>query len=91
MVISKQKYEQLVNQSVELMKQKSIIQKLRESITKKCARVKELNKIISQHQYLLKKSAQKGKLETTKVEIEEQTKRRKECSVSLGQMCIYVS
>lgn len=85
MIISKAKYEQLIDQSVELMKQKILVQRLKESITKKCLRVKELNKIISKHKYLLKKATQEKELEITENANKEQTKKRKECTVSFDK------
>lgn len=83
MTISKEKYDQFVAQSIELLKQKILVEKLKESIKKKCCRTKELNKVISRNKYWLKKTAQKF----TEKEKEEQTKKRKECTVSFGEKC----
>lgn len=90
MIISKEKYVQLVDQSIELTRQKILVQKLKESITKKCLQVKELNKIISKHRYLLKKRTQEKQQEDTKEENREHNKQRKECLVSFGQNFLYV-
>lgn len=91
MIISKEKYVQLVEQSIELTKQETLIQKLKESITKKCSQVKELNKIISKHKYLLKKRTQEKQREDNKEENRANNKKRKECSVSFDQnyLCDY--
>lgn len=65
------------------MKLKILVQKLKESIAKKCTRVKELNKIISKHKYLFKKAAREKEQNETESEKKEQSKKRKECYVSL--------
>lgn len=82
-VISKEKYEQLLHQSIDLAKQKILVQKLKESIGKKCLRLKELNKIISKHKYLFKKKEQEKKLDEAEKVKSEQTKKRKQCTVNL--------
>lgn len=87
--ISKEKYVQLVDQSIELTRQKILVQKLKESITKKCSQVKELNKMISKHKYLLKKKTKEKQQEETKEENRKHNKQRKECSVSFGQNYFY--
>lgn len=88
-MISKCKYNELLQQSVEIAQQKIIIQKLKDVIVAKCARVKELTKIIGRHKYLLKKAAQEKEVENDERENSEQTTTAKECSVSLGPKCIY--
>lgn len=56
MIIDKNKYKQLVDQSIDYMKQKVLIRKLEQVIAEKCKRVKELTKRIAHNKYLLKKN-----------------------------------
>lgn len=81
-LISKTKYNELVEQSV-------VIQKLQESIKQKCARINELTKVISQHKYLLKKVSKERQQETINSSRENQTKKPEECSVSIRQICAH--
>lgn len=74
MVISKE----LVDQTVELTRQKVLIDKLTEVVVKKAERIKELKKIICQHKCLLEK-----KEENSKGADESKTGGANECSVSI--------
>lgn len=85
MMISKKKYEELVQQSVELIKQKMLVQKLKENISKKCVQVKELIKIINQHKYLFKKTEKEREREKNERESRAQSEKRSGCSVSAVQ------
>lgn len=73
------------------MRQKLLVQKLKEVIKEKCARVNELNKIIGKHPYLFKKVVHENEQETAERGNREETKRAKECSVSFDrEKCIFL-
>lgn len=82
MLISKEKYKHLVDQSVELIKQKILNEKLKEVIEKKAAQLSALKRTISQHEYLLKKKEAIAKEDSKRSENDE--KKANECSVNIN-------
>lgn len=83
MYIPKETYKQLVDQSVELIKQNILNEKLKEVIKKKTAQLNELKRKISQHEYLLKQNVQKENSKHAESFDEINKKRNNECFVSI--------
>lgn len=81
--ISKEKYKELVDKSVELVKCKLIIEKLQEKVKFKTNELKELKNIISDHKYLLNKKKKKEKKPNRiETEVPKDHANNKQCNVS---------
>lgn len=63
--VPREKYKQLVDESVELVKQNKLNEKLKNIIKNKCAHINELKKVLGQHKYLFKKTESKQKQHET--------------------------
>lgn len=82
-LISKEKYKHLVDQSVELIKQKILNKKLKEVIEKKAAQLNALKRTISQHEYLLKRKEAIEDEDRKRSEYVHE-KKASECSVNIN-------
>lgn len=76
-VVSKEKYKELVENSVKFIKFKEATEQLQKKLEEKSAKIKELGKVIRRHEYLLKKKLSDKK--------EPKQKNERECNVSMAR------